>query len=701
MSNATPAPSRSRAALRRLIIILGAAAVLLIFSYGWTITDIDFSVPQQPQRQQNVGNALRELLSPNVFTQDYTIENTTTSFLINCPDGFTPPTASANDGTTPYIVVTPACGAANDVVTVQGYNFAPDGIARVNWIAEGSTDRLIRRVVGSSDDNFVTNADGTFAVQIEVPRIRGSAGETHTVEVQGRFLSGAPRFSDTVTVVLEKMIETIFLALIATVISIPPSVILSFFAAHNLMRPVRTPLGSLLVTLVLFPISYAVGAAVFGRLGNLALDLASGGSAAGSAATFMLGFAAVASTRRERVTIKPPNLLRSSLNVLIVALVAAVGLGMLGGLALLFQRLAPDGLLSYLGTFVGALGELVRLLIVPIGGLIGVVTFSSIGSTLTRDALRSVSPTLSHVLGGVLGLLAGMTVFGLTALVASAAAWLGLIPVLAAAALAAPLLPLIYQLVTTRGLSTRGKVPTRGERALRSLLSSGGAITAAVITFIVLNVGRSLVEGALPTATPVITIGDFAITQYMLRAIVIGAVLGGANGALVGTHANFPIGEVVYTLTRTILNGLRSIEPLIMGIVFVIWVGIGPFAGVLALALHSIASLGKLYSEQIESIDVGPIEALQSTGANQMQTIMYAVVPQIVPPYISFTMYRWDINVRMSTIIGFVGGGGIGFLLQQQINLLRYRDAGVAVLAIAVVVSVLDYASATIREHYT
>ncbi|MEP6989264.1 MAG: ABC transporter permease subunit, partial [Chloroflexota bacterium] len=137
-----------------------------------------------------------------------------------------------------------------------------------------------------------------------------------------------------------------------------------------------------------------------------------------------------------------------------------------------------------------------------------------------------------------------------------------------------------------------------------------------------------------------------------------------------------------------------------IALIFSIWVGIGPFAGVLALTLHSIASLAKLYSEQIESIDTGPIEALQSTGANRLQTIVYAVVPQVVPPFVSFTMYRWDINVRMSTIIGFVGGGGIGFLLQQQINLLRYRDAGVAVLAIAIVVSILDYLSATIRERY-
>ncbi|MEJ2413574.1 MAG: ABC transporter permease subunit [Anaerolineales bacterium] len=100
----------------------------------------------------------------------------------------------------------------------------------------------------------------------------------------------------------------------------------------------------------------------------------------------------------------------------------------------------------------------------------------------------------------------------------------------------------------------------------------------------------------------------------------------------------------------------------------------------------------------VESILPGPLEAVQATGANRLQTIIYAVVPQIVSPYISFTLYRWDINVRMSTIIGFVGGGGIGFLLQQNINLLDYRAASAQMLAIAVVVAIMDYVSSAIRE---
>lgn len=93
-----------------------------------------------------------------------------------------------------------------------------------------------------------------------------------------------------------------------------------------------------------------------------------------------------------------------------------------------------------------------------------------------------------------------------------------------------------------------------------------------------------------------------------------------------------------------------------------VWVGLGPYAGIIALTVHSVASLGKLYSEAIESIDPGPIEAIQATGATRLQTIMFAVVPQMIAPFVSFSIYRWDINVRMSTVIGLVGGGGVGFI---------------------------------------
>lgn len=691
-------PNRSRAALKRLLIVLASAVVFVIFSYGWAVTDIDLSVPQQPQRQQNVGNALRELLSPNVFVQDYDIRSATTPVQMGCPDGFIQPEPSI--GTEPVIVVTPACANSGDVVTVQGYNFQPDSLARVNWIATDG-ERRTRQVNGTRTENFTTDSSGGFSVQIEVPRIRGSAGETHTVEAQGRFAVGTPRLSNTTQLVLEKMVETIFLALIATAISILPSAILSFFAAHNLMQPVRMPLGSLLVSVTLLPIGWLIGALLLSPIGTTILDLGRNTASAQTAGVGLFLFAAVASADRLRrnTANTTPSRGREVLNTVLVAVAAIALIALVGRLGILAESAFTDGVLGYVGTFLGSIGELIELLIVPLAGIIGAFTLSSIGTQLTRDALKHVSVSVSHILGAVLGAVAGALLMLAMAVIGMGAAWLGLMAPIAAAGLAMPLLPTLYRQFISR--SEDSLQPGRIDRSMLAALAWIGAIAAFVITYSVLNVQRSLVEGTLPAQVPALTIGEFTIYRYMLNAIIIGAVLGGITSGLAGTKSVFPIGNVLYNVTRTTLNALRSIEPLIMGLVFVIWVGIGPFAGVLALALHSIASLGKLYSEQIENIDSGPIEALQSTGANRLQTIMYAVVPQIIPPYIAFTMYRWDINVRMSTIIGFVGGGGIGFLLQQQINLLRYRDAGVAVVAIAIVVSILDYASAAIRQRYT
>ena len=160
------------------------------------------------------------------------------------------------------------------------------------------------------------------------------------------------------------------------------------------------------------------------------------------------------------------------------------------------------------------------------------------------------------------------------------------------------------------------------------------------------------------------------------------------------------IGMTIYYLTRTVLNIVRSIEPLIWALIAVVWVGLGPFAGIVALTIHSVAALGKLYSEAIEGIDPGPIEAIQATGATRLQTIVHAVIPQMIPPFVSFSIYRWDTNVRMSTVIGLVGGGGVGFILVQYVRLLDYRAAGIAVWFIAVTVALLDYVSAEIRRRF-
>jgi phosphonate transport system permease protein len=162
--------------------------------------------------------------------------------------------------------------------------------------------------------------------------------------------------------------------------------------------------------------------------------------------------------------------------------------------------------------------------------------------------------------------------------------------------------------------------------------------------------------------------------------------------------AKGPVGTAIYYAVRWVLDLVRSIEPIVVAAIFATWVGFGPFAGVLALTVATIVSLGKLFSEVIETIDPGPVEAITATGANLLQVIRYSVVPQIVLPFLAFIIYHWDINIRISTVVGFVGGGGIGYQLKLWIDQTDYHKAGTAVWAIVAVVSVMDYVSARLRE---
>jgi len=169
--------------------------------------------------------------------------------------------------------------------------------------------------------------------------------------------------------------------------------------------------------------------------------------------------------------------------------------------------------------------------------------------------------------------------------------------------------------------------------------------------------------------------------------------LGARN--IMGGH---PVTAAVYVVVRLIFTIIRSIDVLIVVIITAVLLGIGSAAGVVGLAFHNVGVLGKLYSEAIEGIDPGPLEAITATGANRLQVIWTAVIPQVVNPYISFTIYRLDANVRLAPILGLVGGGGIGILLFQSINLLQYGAAGLIIFMIVITVAAMDFASAQIRK---
>ena len=726
-------PSESRSVLFRILILFGILIGFFIYAYGWTVTEIDLERPQEAQRQENVTIALRELLSPRILQQEREVIILSAPFLMECDSGEAPeaPTPTGNEA---VVVLDPTCADSGDEITVQVFNGESNADARIRWMPPGAgEDEDVRprprEILETGREELVLNGNGGFTGTIEVPRIRGGGGELHEIQVQVAIPAGPIQLSETALLVIDRMLQTIFMALVATTIAIPIAASLSFFAARNLMQPIRSSVGSLLLAFITFAIGMFLGGQLLGPLGSLGIDIGRGaiGGGAGALLAFGVPIAVIALTVFVLRQVNPPQvaakgetpLPRRILSSVIVMIVGVFSLGALGGLGLLggeqISTLAdairpaeetptswfaalPAVLIDAAANLLTILGSIIELGI----GLIAAIVFSftlisTIGS-LFGSSLRRLDATTGRIAGAILGVISGAILMGFMATFGTWASLLGILPVLVAGLLGGIALRLtLSQLVPAPAIQK-----LLHQRVPRLILFFVGAVPVALWTFDVLNVGRSLVDGTLPPQTLAVFAGlTLPIPQYVFNAAVIGAVLVGFSGALAGTRATFPFGGTLYNVSRTSLNVVRSIEPLIMGLVFVVWVGIGPFAGVLALTLHSIAALGKLYSEQIENIDPGPIEALKSTGASQLQTIIYAVVPQIIPPYIAFTMYRWDINVRMSTIIGFVGGGGIGLLLQQQINLLRYRDAGVAVLAIAIVVSILDYASASIRERVT
>lgn len=146
------------------------------------------------------------------------------------------------------------------------------------------------------------------------------------------------------------------------------------------------------------------------------------------------------------------------------------------------------------------------------------------------------------------------------------------------------------------------------------------------------------------------------------------------------------------------LNADRAIDSLILAIFFVSAVGLGPFPGTLALAIHSVGMLGKLFADAIEAVDRGPIEALESTGAGRLAVIRWAVLPQVAPHFISFFLFRFELNVRVAMVMGLVGAGGIGFRLMQYMRLFQYQQVATVVLVILVVVMIVDFFSAKLRR---
>jgi phosphonate transport system permease protein len=159
--------------------------------------------------------------------------------------------------------------------------------------------------------------------------------------------------------------------------------------------------------------------------------------------------------------------------------------------------------------------------------------------------------------------------------------------------------------------------------------------------------------------------------------------------------------KLTYGIGRLIMVVTRSVDTLIWALIFIIVVGPGSFAGVLAVAVRSIGFVSKLFAEGIEEIDRGQLEAIAATGASRWQTLAYGIVPQVRPVFAGVTIYRWDINVRESTVLGIVGAGGIGFALNEAILGLEWSRVGLILVVILAVVALSEVASAVLRKRLT
>jgi phosphonate transport system permease protein len=156
--------------------------------------------------------------------------------------------------------------------------------------------------------------------------------------------------------------------------------------------------------------------------------------------------------------------------------------------------------------------------------------------------------------------------------------------------------------------------------------------------------------------------------------------------------------SVTLALGRLIVVSSRSVNTIIWALLFVAVFGPGPLAGILAVAFRSIGFLGKLVAEAIEEIDPRPVEAMEATGANQAKVIAYGVVPQVLPSFFAVSILRWDVNIRESTVLGLVGAGGIGLLLQGAIDTFKWREVSLILIAILVVVVIGEFVSGWLRS---
>ncbi|CAN5853491.1 hypothetical protein BH23GEM6_BH23GEM6_23670 [soil metagenome] len=261
---------------------------------------------------------------------------------------------------------------------------------------------------------------------------------------------------------------------------------------------------------------------------------------------------------------------------------------------------------------------------------------------------------------------------------------------------------------SSRGASaTRGPAPRRGLHALILTVILGGLTVWSVASLNIQPQGLrglrnllTLLGESFPPDTALLSVAFEALLET-LQIAFLGTILGAALAlplGLLGSRNLFP--AAVTIPTRLLLSAIRTLPALLWAVLFVVAVGLGPLAGVLASALYTVGYLGKLQYEAIEGISPAPIQAVSAAGASKGQLIRFVVLPEAANGLLSQLLFMFEYNVRASSIFGFVGAGGIGFYIAGYLTVFRYQSVLTLLLAVFLTVVVIDYLSVRIRDRY-
>jgi phosphonate transport system permease protein len=195
-----------------------------------------------------------------------------------------------------------------------------------------------------------------------------------------------------------------------------------------------------------------------------------------------------------------------------------------------------------------------------------------------------------------------------------------------------------------------------------------------------------------------IYLGEMVVTVHIAIWGTVLAVLAAVPMGLASASNVAPVW--LYQPVRRLMDACRAINEMVFAMLFIVAVGLGPFAGVLALAVHTTGTLAKLFSEAVVAIDPRPAEGIRATGAHKLVEIAYGVLPQVMPLWLSFTLYRFESNVRSASVVGMVGAGGIGVVLYEAIRGFQYAQTCAVLLILVLCVTLIDLASARLRKRY-